>query len=215
MEESHNGRRHQSWILVKLHNFFEFFLKCIWPHVYINRFTWGSRSKRPCNLSFLNSMESPSLSKVLFIYLLIFKWRIIALQYYVGFCHISTWISHRCIYMSPPSRTSLSPSTPSHPSRLSQSTGFELPESYSKFPLAILHMIVYMFLCYCLHSSHPLLLPGQRYQKEKLQAQNGITCSIAHDSKTRFNTYLIAVPAFSRNGVLINQSGIFWSAPRR
>ena len=41
------------------------------------------------------------------------------------------------IHMSPPSWTSLWPPTPSHPSRLSQSTRFELPASYSKFPLAI------------------------------------------------------------------------------
>ena len=32
-------------------------------------------------------------------YLFIFNWRIIALQYRVGFCHTSTWISHRCTYV--------------------------------------------------------------------------------------------------------------------
>ena len=31
----------------------------------------------------------------IFLNLFIFNWRIIALQYYVGFCHTSTWISHR------------------------------------------------------------------------------------------------------------------------
>ena len=40
-------------------------------------------------------------SYCLFIYLylnlFIFNWKIIALQYYVGFCHTSTWISHRYI----------------------------------------------------------------------------------------------------------------------
>ena len=40
------------------------------------------------------------------------------------------------IYISPPSWTSLPPTTPSHPSKLSQSTRFGLPVSYSKFPLA-------------------------------------------------------------------------------
>ena len=40
-------------------------------------------------------------------------------------------------HTSCPSRTSLPPSSPSHPSSLSQSTGFELPASYSKSPLAI------------------------------------------------------------------------------
>ena len=37
----------------------------------------------------------------------------------------------------PPSGTSLPSPTPSHPSRLSQNTWFELPVLYSKFPLAI------------------------------------------------------------------------------
>ena len=41
------------------------------------------------------------------------------------------------IHMSPPSWTSLSPLTLSYSSRLSQSTGFEFPVSYRKFPLAI------------------------------------------------------------------------------
>ena len=46
------------------------------------------------------------------------------------------WISYRCTYV-PSLLTSLLPPTPSHPSRLSQRTWFELPTSYSKFPLAI------------------------------------------------------------------------------
>ena len=41
------------------------------------------------------------------------------------------------IHISPPSRTSLPPPTPPHPSRLSQSTRFKLPGSYNKFPLAL------------------------------------------------------------------------------
>ena len=53
----------------------------------------------------------------------------------VGFCHISTWISTG-IYMSPPYGASLPPPIPFHPSRLSQSTRFELPASYRKCPLA-------------------------------------------------------------------------------
>ena len=48
--------------------------------------------------------------------LFIFNWRIIVLQYCVGFCHISTRISHRYIYI--PSILNLPP-TPYHPSRLS------------------------------------------------------------------------------------------------
>ena len=49
---------------------------------------------------------------------LYFNWRIIALQGFVGFCRISTWINHGDTYVFP-SSTSLPPPTPSHPSRLS------------------------------------------------------------------------------------------------
>ena len=48
-----------------------------------------------------------------FIYLFL-----IALQYWFDFCHTSTWIGHRCIYVP-----SLPPPTFSHPSRLLQSPG--------------------------------------------------------------------------------------------
>ena len=69
-----------------------------------------------------------------FFNLFIFNWRIIALQCCDGFCHTSKWISHKHTYVR--SLFNLPP-TPSHLSRLSQSTGFELPESRSKFPLSI------------------------------------------------------------------------------
>ena len=45
------------------------------------------------------------------------------------------WMGHRYTY-APSSWTSLLPLSPLHPSRLSQSTGFGFPVSYSKFPLA-------------------------------------------------------------------------------
>ena len=72
--------------------------------------------------------------RLIFFNVFIFNWRIINLHYCVGFCHTSTWISHSYTYV--PSLLNLPP-TPSHPSRLSESTGFELPASHSKFPLAI------------------------------------------------------------------------------
>ena len=65
-----------------------------------------------------------------------FNWRIIALQCCVGFCHTSTWIAIDT-HMFPLSWTPLPPPIPSHPSKLSQSTGFELTVPCSKFPLAI------------------------------------------------------------------------------
>ena len=50
------------------------------------------------------------------------------------------------VHMPPPSWTSLPPPTPSHPFRLSQSTGFELHASYSKIftGYLILHMVMYV-----------------------------------------------------------------------
>ena len=61
----------------------------------------------------------------------IFNWRIVALRYCTGFCHISTWISHR--YTDVPSLLKLPPSNPLGCYR----ARFEFPESYSKFPLAV------------------------------------------------------------------------------
>ena len=41
-----------------------------------------------------------SCSTVLKKFLFMFNWRIIALQCWFHFCHTSTWISHRCTYVS-------------------------------------------------------------------------------------------------------------------
>ena len=61
---------------------------------------------------------------------------IVALKYFVGFCHISPWISHRYTYVHS-LRNPLQSPTLAHLFRLSQSTEFELPVSYRKFSLAI------------------------------------------------------------------------------
>ena len=88
-------------------------------------------------------------------YIYFFNWTIIGLQYFVT---IHQHESTTGRYMSPPSWAFLPPPTPSHPSRLPQSTRFELPTSYSKFPLAILRMVMYMFQCYSFHLSFPCFL---------------------------------------------------------
>ena len=62
-----------------------------------------------------------------------FFWRIIALQYYVGFCHASTWISHRYTYVP----SLLNPPPISHPSKVVTEHWVELPVSHKKSPLAI------------------------------------------------------------------------------
>ena len=64
----------------------------------------------------------------------IFNWMITALQYCVGFCHTSTWISHRYTHAPP----NLPPTShPIPPLYIVTEPQFEVPESYSKFPLAI------------------------------------------------------------------------------
>ena len=63
----------------------------------------------------------------------IFNWRIITLQFCVGFCHTSAWISHRYICPLPPG-----PPIPPHPSKLSWPP--ELPY--------LLHTANSRWLCY-------------------------------------------------------------------
>ena len=67
---------------------------------------------------------------------LVFNWRIIALQNFVVFCQISTWISHRYTYV--PSLLHLPPiSLPIPPLLVVTEPLFEFPEPYSKFSLAV------------------------------------------------------------------------------
>ena len=89
----------------------------------------------------------------------IFNWPIIALHYCVGFCLMPTWISLKHTYV--PSLLNLPPtSRPSHPSRLLQSPGMSsLSHRANSHWLSISHAVVYMFPCYSLRSSHPLLTP--------------------------------------------------------
>ena len=82
---------------------------------------------------------------------------ITGLWYRDGFCHTSTWNGHSYTYVP-----AESPS-PSYPSRLSQTTGFGFPVSYSKFPLAIYftygHVYVSMLLSQIIPPSPSPLCP--------------------------------------------------------
>ena len=73
-----------------------------------------------------------------------FIWRLITLQYFSGFCHTRTRISHGCTCV-PQSRTPLSPPSPSHPSGLSQCTGFECTLSWIEFGLVVLCAFFFKF----------------------------------------------------------------------
>ena len=92
----------------------------------------------------------------LFIY---FNWRLITLQYSGGFCHTLTWISHGCTCVprpEPPSHLPPHPIPQGHPSAPALST---LYHALNLDWRSISHMIIYMFQCYPLKSSHLHLLP--------------------------------------------------------
>ena len=94
----------------------------------------------------------------------IFHWRIIALQHCVCFCHTTTWIRPKYIYLCVyiyiyiPSFLNLPPtSSCTHPLDC-HSAPRRAPLLYSNFPLAICFIYVLCrFPCYPLSLSHPLL----------------------------------------------------------
>ena len=89
--------------------------------------------------------------------LIYFNWRIITLQY-CGFCHTLTSISHRCTCVPP----SGNPLPPSHPILLGcpRAPALRALLHASNLNLSsISHMVIYMFQCASLKSSHPHLLP--------------------------------------------------------
>ena len=86
------------------------------------------------------------------------SWRLITLQYCSGFWHISTWISYG--FMCSPSQSPLPPPSPSYPSGSSQCTSPEhLSHASNLGWWSVSPLIVYLFQCYSLRTSHPQLLP--------------------------------------------------------
>ena len=64
------------------------------------------------------------------------------------------------VYMWSPSWTPLPPSSPSHPSGSSQCTSLEhLSHASNLGWWSVSHLIIHMFQCYSLKSSHPRLFP--------------------------------------------------------
>ena len=85
--------------------------------------------------------------------------RLITLQYCGGFFHTLTWISHgyTCVpHPEPPSHLPPHPIPQGHPSAPALST---LPHALNLDWRSVSHMIIYMFQCYSLRSSHPRPLP--------------------------------------------------------
>ena len=89
-----------------------------------------------------------------------FNWRLITLQCCSGFCHTLIWISHKCTcvpHPEPPSHFLPHPIIPQGcPSALALSALFHVSNLDWR---SISHMIIHMFQCYSLKSSHPCLLP--------------------------------------------------------
>ena len=108
--------------------------------------------------------EMATHSSILFLFFLVsslffFNWRLITLQYGGGFCHILTWISHKCTCVSHPESPSQllpHPIPQGHPSAPALST---LSHASNLDWWSVSHMIIYVFQCYSLKSSHPHLLP--------------------------------------------------------
>ena len=113
-----------------------------------------------------------------------FSWRLITLQYCSGFCHTLIWISHG-FTCGPHPEPPLPPPSPSHPSGSSQCTSLEhLSQASNLDWWSVSHMIIYIFQCYSLRSSHPCLLP-----------QNPKDCSI-HLCLICCLTYMVIIIIF-------------------
>ena len=90
------------------------------------------------------------------------NWRLMTLQYCGGFWHTFTWISHgyTCVpHPDPPFHLPPHPIPQGHPSAPALST---LSHASNLDWRSISHMIIYMFQCYSLKSSHPRLLPESK-----------------------------------------------------
>ena len=96
---------------------------------------------------------------MIFLKFIYFNWRLITLQYCSGFCHTLTWIRHgyTCVpHPELPSHLPLHPIPLGHPSAPALST---LSHALNLDWWSVSHMVICMFQCYSLKSSHPRLLP--------------------------------------------------------
>ena len=91
-----------------------------------------------------------------------FNWRLITLQYCGGFCHTLTWISHWCTHVPHPEPPSHFPPHPIPQIRPSAPALSTMSHASNLDWWSTSHMVVYMFQCYSLKSSHPCLLQQRR-----------------------------------------------------
>ena len=88
-----------------------------------------------------------------------FNWRLIALQYCGGFCYPFMWISHGCTCVPHPDPPSYLPPHPIPQGHASAPALSTLSHALSLDWQSISYMIIYMYQCYSLKSSHPCFLP--------------------------------------------------------
>ena len=107
------------------------------------------------------------------------------------------------IYMCSPSRSPLPPPSPSHPSGSSQCTSPEHLSHASNLDwLSVSHLIVYLFQCCSLRSSHPRLLrkinTNTVYWHIYMEFRKMVTITLLQDTKrdTDVLSFLVAIPGY-------------------
>ena len=119
---------------------------------------WALESNRTAFKSWLSHLLALYCDCISFFKINHFNWRLITLQYCSGFCHTLTWISHGCAcvpHPEPPAHLPPHSIPQGHPSAPALSTLSHASNLDWRF---VSHMIIYMFQCYSLRSSHPRLL---------------------------------------------------------
>ena len=125
--------------------------------------TWIISTFDYCDLSFSEHGFKNTCLSLCFLFFVVVPfificWRLITLQCCSGFCHTLTWISHGFTYVLHPDP--LPPPSPSHPSGCYQCTSPEhLSHASNLGWWSVSPLIVYLFQCCSLWTSHPCLLP--------------------------------------------------------
>ena len=105
-----------------------------------------------CGLWLINSVVLVSGVRSIHSLIFIFNQRIIALQYCVGICHTTTWVSHKYIYV--PSLLNLLPLPPPHPTPL----GYHGAPSWASYATQQLPTayLFYMWACMYISATLPI-----------------------------------------------------------
>ena len=119
----------------------------------------GVFSFHNCFLLFRGIVPKLLRQHILLFFFHFISWRLITLKYCSGFLPYID-MNQPWIYMCSPSRSPLPPPSPSHPSGSSQCTSPEHLSCASSLGWrSVSPVIVYLFHCCSLRSSHPHLLP--------------------------------------------------------